>query len=146
MRRARSLKLLACLLRRPTGASHSRIHACSGGRGKGKPSEAGSGWDWLRLLELWSEAGFDPDSFWRQTPRTLEAIMAGYSARVKWDHRERMSAAWHGAAFERSKKMPKLTEVLGDEEKPKQRSNDQMLQMLRSIQKQSGGLKIVKVA
>src|SRR3546814_8453860 len=93
MRRARSLKLLACLLRRPTGASHSRIHACSGGRGKGKPSEAGSGWDWLRLLELWSEAGFDPDSFWRQTPRTLKAIMAGYSARVKWDHRERMSAA-----------------------------------------------------
>src|SRR3546814_76848 len=111
----------------------------SGGRGKGKPSEAGSCWDWLRLLELWSEAGFDPDSFWRQTPRTLKAIMAGYSARVKWDHRERMSAAWHGAAFERSKKMPKLTEVLGDEEKPKQRSNDQMLQMLRSIQKQSGG-------
>src|SRR3546814_11841006 len=77
-------------------------------RGKGKPSEAGSGWDWLMLLELWSEAGFDPDSFWRQTPRTLKAIMAGYSARVKWDHRERMSAAWHGAAFERSKKMPKL--------------------------------------
>src|SRR3546814_16279660 len=71
--------------------------------------------------------------------------MAGYSARVKWDHRERMSAAWHGAAFERSKKMPKLTEVLGDEETPKQRSNDQMLQMLRSIQKQSGGLTIVKV-
>src|SRR3546814_4491365 len=137
MRRARSLKLLACLLRRPTGASHSRIHACSGGRGKGKPSEAGSGWDWLRLLELWSEAGFDPDSFWRQTPRTLKAIMAGYSARVKWDNRERMSAAWNGEAFERSKKMPKMTEVLGDEEKPKKRSNDKMLQMLRSIQKQS---------
>src|SRR3546814_8495349 len=144
MRRARSLKLLACLLRRPTGASHSRIHACSGGRGKGKPSEAGSGWDWLRLLELWSEAGFDPDSFWRQTPRTLKAIMAGYSARVKWDHRERMSAAWHGAAFERSKKMPKLTEVLGDAEKPKQRSNDKMLKMLRSIQKQRDGQKIDK--
>src|SRR3546814_4003236 len=146
MRRGRSLKLLACLLRRPHW-SKPFSHPCLQRRQrKGKPSEAGSGWDWLRLLELWSEAGFDPDSFWRQTPRTLKAIMAGYSARVKWAHRERMSAAWHGAAFERSKKMPKLIEVLGDEAKTKQRSNNQMLQMLRSITKQRGGLKIVKVA
>lgn len=72
--------------------------------------------------------------------------MNGYSARGKWQRRERMSAAWHMAGFGRMKEMPSLAVALGDEEKPTYRSNDQMLQMLRSIQKQGGGIKIVKVA
>lgn len=61
--------------------------------------------------------------------------MAGYSARVKWDHRERISAAWHGAAFERSKKMPKLADVLGERKAKKKRAQtpQEMLGVMKAL-------------
>lgn len=36
----------------------------------------------MRLHADWCEAGFDPDAFWAQTPRTLRSAMAGYMERV----------------------------------------------------------------
>ena len=61
--------------------------------------------------------------------------MNGYAARVKWEHRERMTAAWHGAAMGRAKKMPPLDKILGAREGKKKRAQtpEEMLGVMTSL-------------
>ncbi|QQN73955.1 hypothetical protein [Croceicoccus sp. YJ47] len=75
--------------------------------------------------------GYDPEVFWRQTPRLLKAAIAGYTNRERSAHREMMYGAWHGAAFQRAKKMPPLNQVLGD--KRKAQTPEQMLAIMQSL-------------
>lgn len=44
-----------------------------------------------------------------------------------------MTTAWHGAAFGRSKKMPALSEVLGDKPEKHQQTPEEMLAVMQSL-------------
>ena len=85
------------------------------------------------MFGLWCEAGFDPDSYWRQTPRLLQAAIDGYAARAKWDHRGRMTAAWHAAALGRAKKLPALDRLLGRKAERKAQTPEQIIAVMRSL-------------
>lgn len=56
-----------------------------------------------------------------------------------------MYVAWHQAAFQRSKRMPPLSEALGEKKQPKFRTNAQMLAMMRKMEKSGIGLTIRKI-
>jgi hypothetical protein len=65
--------------------------------------------------------GFDPDSFWDQTFRTLTIAMHGKLRAARRDHNQRAWLAWHIAALQRTKKLPKLASLFA-KEKPRQQS------------------------
>jgi hypothetical protein len=62
--------------------------------------------------------GFDPESFWDQTIRTLSIAMYGKIRAARREHNQRAWLAWHIAALQRSKKLPKLKSMLA-REKPR---------------------------
>lgn len=57
-----------------------------------------------------------------------------------------MNAAWHGAAFGRTKRMPPLSAVLQEKNVGAYKSNDEMLVMLRQATKHGAKLKFRKVS
>jgi len=52
-----------------------------------------------------------------------------------WQHRDRMSAAWHGAAISRAKKIPAIDKILGDTKRLKPQTPEQMLALMQSLVK-----------
>jgi len=48
---------------------------------------------------MWVEAGYDPDAFWQQTPRSFQLVMRAVRKRFKAEAEERISQAWQTAAF-----------------------------------------------
>lgn len=48
---------------------------------------------------MWCEAGQEPDSFWHQTPRHFQVVMAGVRERNKAKGETRVALAWQTAAF-----------------------------------------------
>jgi hypothetical protein len=78
----------------------------------------------MKLHAGWCEAGFPPDQFWVQTPRTLRSALGGYAERVRQSLRMAMSAAWHGAVLSRATSVPPLSDLLGDERQPQ--NDDEM--------------------
>ncbi|GLK49489.1 hypothetical protein GCM10017620_24620 [Brevundimonas intermedia] len=68
---------------------------------------------------MWVEAGFDPESYWRQTPRLYDiAIRARIRVREQ-EQQGRAWLAWHVAALPKMKRFPGLKELLG--QRPKAR-------------------------
>lgn len=68
------------------------------------------------------EGGLDPSLFWRLTAREIAVILDGVSNRLKREHNDRASLAWHIEALARSKKLPKLKDLMHDApKKSKQR-------------------------
>lgn len=57
------------------------------------------------MLINWCEAGGQPSDFWRQTPRTILAMIRGYRKRRGWQ-------AWHGAILPRADKVPDLHDMM----------------------------------
>lgn len=49
-----------------------------------------------------------------------------------------MTAAWHGAAFGRSKKMPALAEVLGETPQKPEQTPEQMIALMQSLMARKG--------
>ncbi|KFG90731.1 hypothetical protein BV98_001443 [Sphingobium herbicidovorans NBRC 16415] len=89
--------------------------------------------NWLKLFSLWCEAGFDPAQFWVQTPRLLKAALDGYSQRIRWEHRERMNAAWHGAVIGRISKVPPLDRLLGERSGQEAQTPEQMIAAMQIL-------------
>lgn len=56
--------------------------------------------------------GFDPDGFWRLAPREVKARCEGARKRLEAESDNRISLAWHTAAFSRQKKLPDLKKIL----------------------------------
>jgi hypothetical protein len=56
--------------------------------------------------------GFDPDSFWHQTIRTIEIAMQGKNEAARIEHNKRVWMIWHLAALQRSKKMRSLKSMM----------------------------------
>ncbi len=67
------------------------------------------------------QAGQEPELFWQLTFREIGVILEGVSARLIYEHNERMRAAWHVEAFARTKRLPKLKEMMLSDKKPSSR-------------------------
>lgn len=48
---------------------------------------------------MWVQAGFEPDSFWQQTPATYQACMTGVRARLGQEAEGQIAQAYHTARF-----------------------------------------------
>ena len=82
------------------------------------------------MLADYTAAGFDPAAFWGLSPRLYLAQMRGAHERLKREQEGRAWLAWHGAALERSKKLPDLRRfVTGRSAKP-QRQTPEVLQAM----------------
>lgn len=77
----------------------------------------------MKLHQRWCEAGFDPDAFWDQTPRTVRSALAGHRDRVSREQRTLLTMAWHNARWSSfTQTLESLADVLrraeGREEDP----------------------------
>src|SRR5690606_21296106 len=64
---------------------------------------------WEALWKQWCEAGLEPETFWRQTPRTFGLIVG---ARMKGNFDLATAAGWNAARFDRTKNIKALGEYL----------------------------------
>src|SRR3546814_9982015 len=55
-------------------------------------------------------AGFDPDAFWRQTPRSYQSAMRGAAIRARIDGEKDIALAHTIASFSRAKKLERSEE------------------------------------
>lgn len=55
--------------------------------------------------------GYDIDSFWDQTPRTLGLAFDAGNEKLRIEHNERAWLAWHTAALHRVKRPPALSKL-----------------------------------
>jgi hypothetical protein len=62
------------------------------------------------------------------TFREIEYVLAGVAMRLKREHNETAWLAWHVEALARSKRLPKLRELMGDEVKPGKRMSPEQLE------------------
>jgi malate/lactate dehydrogenase len=70
--------------------------------------------------------GYDPDSFWEQTPRTLAIASDAYRDTQIEAHNNRAWQAWHVAALGRGKKMVPLSKLQITEQQVRQHYPKQM--------------------
>jgi len=75
--------------------------------------------------------GFDPESFWDQTLRTLSIAMHGKLRAARRDYNQRAWLAWHIAALQRAKKLPKLKTLL-TRDKPRPQSWQEQAMIMQS--------------
>jgi hypothetical protein len=97
---------------------------------------------------LWTQAGHDPDRFWHQTPRTLNATLKGYRAARRFDHdvatfQARLTAVLH--RYPRNRPLPSLDELMKPP-KPARQSTDDMLAAFEEMRAAGAPIKIRKVA
>lgn len=57
---------------------------------------------------MWIEAGFNPDSFWLQTPDTFALAMTGTRKRLEREAEAALRASWHTGAFAAAAQAGKL--------------------------------------
>lgn len=58
------------------------------------------------------QIGIAPSEFWAMTPWQLGKAIAAHSEALQAEYANAISIAWHGAAFERSKKLPELSDIM----------------------------------
>lgn len=77
--------------------------------------------------------GFEPDAFWRQTPRRIEIVFEGRLRRARLDHDQRMHLAWHIAALAMAGiggKLPALEDLQARDEPPPPKSAEDLRALL----------------
>jgi hypothetical protein len=52
------------------------------------------------------------DAFWGMTPWELRTIIESEGERLEDEYRSALNVAWHGAGFQRSKKLPDLKKIM----------------------------------
>jgi hypothetical protein len=57
-------------------------------------------------------AGENGELFWRLTLREVKNILLGHEKRRKREHQDRIWTVWHIEALQRSKKLPKLKDMM----------------------------------
>ena len=88
-------------------------------------------------------AGFDPARFWTITPREVERELRAAHRRREIEADERLSLAWHVEAFARTKKLPKLQDIIGKSSRQRHpsrpQSPDEQLANMKAIFLAFGG-------
>lgn len=80
-------------------------------------------------------AGVRTLDFWHMTYREIYAEIAGDAVRRRRDRQTAMWAAWHGAAFERSKRLPNIGTLLAKMEPKREMSNRDLRASILGIAK-----------
>lgn len=80
-------------------------------------------------------AGIKPHRFWHLTYREIYNALAGDAVRRRRDRQAIMFGAWHGAALERSKRIPNLQQLLAKMEPRREMSSREMRSSLMGIAK-----------
>ena len=79
--------------------------------------------------------GLDLDRFWLMTPWQFSLAVEGWNKQREMQRDSDLFLAWHSAAFQRAKKMPKLSKIL-EKPKPKQKmSGDEIKQTFKALMK-----------
>lgn len=94
---------------------------------------------------MWVDAGFSPDSFWHQTPRSFQVAMAGVRRRMERDAEARFLLAYDTAALvatAQAGKLKKYEHYARKQEAPAQ-TPAAMLAALKAVG--GGTMKIRKV-
>ena len=99
------------------------------------------------LHERWCAAGYDPDAFWHQTPRTFHAAMRGALSRARIEARthERiaLNAAYQTAVLIRTEdlkaQMERFEAALTRQVAPPVGKRPSLLAQLSAIAKRTGG-------
>lgn len=88
-------------------------------------------------------AGLEPESFWKQTPRSFVTIMEGRSRAAKTHYEQGLSLAWHVEAFARQKRLKPLEKYL----RPASRrpTGGDMLATFKAFKKQGAAMTIKKL-
>ena len=63
-------------------------------------------------MSQWVSLGFDLESFWDQTARTIQIAYEGAIERRRLEHNDRAWLAWHVAAMSRGKRLPALRTLM----------------------------------
>lgn len=90
----------------------------AGGRCRGaKPSGVGARApiDWDELLSAALRVGLGVDEFWSLTPRELSLVMEARMWQAEQTRKLAVQQAWLTAVLERSKRVPPLKRLLGDD-------------------------------
>jgi hypothetical protein len=87
--------------------------------------------------------GYDHESFWKQTPRTLSLTFDAYNRKTIQDHNDKTAwLAYHIAGLIRTKKLPTYNSLkIAD---PTPRSMHRQLEQLKAFVIASGGRVIYK--
>lgn len=95
----------------------------------------------------WVEAGFSPDDFWHQTPRSYRLIMQGVRKRLEAEGRERTRQAWETGAFSAAAQskggLKPLRHYLPTP--TKQQTPREMLAAMREFQARGARMKITRI-
>jgi hypothetical protein len=81
---------------------------------------------------MWVEAGFQPDAFWPQSPRTFQLSMRGVRKRLFSQAENDLSLAWHVGAFSGAAGAGKLKPLRHYIKKPPRKMNPK--EMLANMQ------------
>lgn len=84
------------------------------------------------------EAGFDPDAFWRQTPRLYGIVLRARGEAAETEHKYRAwlahtTASLMGFAHHAPKKMPKLETLTGERPAPRVQTPEEMQAVFAAI-------------
>lgn len=74
-----------------------------------------------------------PSEFWTMTPHAFGLWTEGWSQRVQMDGERGMALAWHGAAFQRAKRLPQLKQVLAPPPDPDETMEDRLFAALSGL-------------
>lgn len=61
--------------------------------------------------------GISPDVFWTLTPWQFGCCIEAYEKRFEQNHNHDVWVMWHGEALQRTKKLPRLVDMLKDSDK-----------------------------
>jgi hypothetical protein len=84
-------------------------------------------------MVLWCQAGFSPDAYWMQTPRTLALALDGYRAECRRQSDLVIAGAWYGEVFQRAKKLKPLKDYLEKGGPQRKQGPREMLAILRGM-------------
>mgnify|MGYP006921328237 CR=1 FL=1 len=73
------------------------------------------------MLRLAVRIGLKPHEYWDLTPKEFKIMLDDYQEKQKEKTADMLYLSWHSAAFQRSKKIPKLADIMSGifKKKPK---------------------------
>lgn len=88
--------------------------------------------------------GFDLETFWDQTPRTLSLAFEAGNENLRMAHNDRAWLAWHVAGLQRIKRMPSLSNLQVARKPTQQTRLDEQLEGLKNWVQATGGQVVYK--
>lgn len=79
------------------------------------------------------------NEFWEITPFELVLKIDAFVDKQKREQEERLILTYAGAAWQRSKKMPRLNQLLGKEEPDKKMTAEEMYKVVKQLNAAFGG-------